>query len=106
VSSPTQRSLKFMRDQGYTAEVVERFNSFTKRRNDLFGFIDILCIRKGEVVGVQTTSAGHVSDRKKKILEHENAQAVLDSGIRIIVHGWEKKNNRWQVKEVEITELL
>lgn len=95
-----------MRDQGYTAEVVERFNSFTKRRNDLFGFIDILCIRKGEVVGVQTTSAGHVSDRKKKILEHENAQAVLDSGIRIIVHGWEKKNNRWQVKEVEITEIL
>lgn len=106
MSSPTQRSLKFMRDQGYTAEVVERFNSFTKRRNDLFGFIDILCIRKGEVVGVQTTSAGHVSDRKKKILEHENAQAVLDSGIRIIVHGWEKKNNRWQVKEVEITEIL
>lgn len=95
-----------MRDQGYYAEVVERFNSFTKRRHDLFGFIDILCIRAGEVVGVQTTSYGHVSDRKKKILEHENFRAVMDSGIKVIVHGWHKQGNRWQVKEVEITDTV
>lgn len=106
MSSPTQRSLKFMRDQGYTAEVVERFNSFTKRRHDLFGFIDILCIKEGRIVGVQTTSAGHISDRRKKILEHANLPAVLSSGIRVIVHGWEKKQNRWQVKEVEIADVV
>jgi len=73
-----------MRDQGYYAEVVERFNSFTKRRHDLCGFIDILCLGKGEVIGVQTTSYGHISDRRKKIIEHENFQTVLDSGIKIL----------------------
>jgi hypothetical protein len=106
VSSPTQRSLKHMRDQGYYAEVVERFNSFTKRRHDLFGFIDILCIKEGEVVGVQTTSYGHISDRRQKILEHENYAAVKASGIKIIVHGWIKRNNRWQVKEVELSDTV
>lgn len=102
MSTPTQRSLKYMRDQGYYAEVVERFNSFTKRRHDFAGFIDILCLGQGEVVGVQTTSYSHISDRSKKIREHENFQAVKDAGIKIIVHGWKKVGSRWQVKEVVI----
>ena len=50
--SPTQLSLKMMRDQGYYAEVVERYNSFTRKRNDLCGFIDVLCLRPGEVVAL------------------------------------------------------
>jgi hypothetical protein len=100
--SPTQLSLKMMREQGYYAEVVERYNSFTRKRNDLCGFIDILCLRPGEVVGVQTTSNSHVSDRSKKIREHENFKKVTDAGIKVVVHGWEKKNNRWVAREVEI----
>ena len=104
--STTQRSLKHMRDQGYYAEVVERYNFFTKRKNDLFGFIDILCIKEGEVVGVQTTSYGHISDRTKKILEHENFATVKAAGIRVIVHGWRKVGNRWQVKEVELSDTV
>jgi hypothetical protein len=98
--SPTQLSLKMMREQGYYAEVVERYNSFTRKRNDLCGFIDILCLRPGEVVGVQTTSNSHVSDRYKKIREHENFKKVTDAGIKVVVHGWEKKNNRWKCREV------
>lgn len=102
MSTPTQRSLKYMRDQGYFAEVVEKYNSFTKRRNDFAGFLDILCLGEGEVVGVQTTSYSNMSSRKTKILEHENFELVKRAGIRILVHGWVKKNNRWQVKEVEL----
>jgi hypothetical protein len=102
VSSPTQRSLKIMRDQGYYAEVVERFNSFTKRRNDFAGFIDILCLGSGEIVGVQTTSYSNMSARVKKIKESENFDVVIKAGIKIIVHGWRKVGNRWQVKEVEV----
>ena len=81
-ATTTQRSLKLMRDRGYYAEVVERYNSFTKQRNDLFGFIDILCLKEGEVVGVQTTSRGHVSTRTKKILGHKNFPLVKSAGIR------------------------
>lgn len=106
MSSPTQRSLKLMRDKGYYSEVVERYNSFTKKRNDFAGFLDILCLGDGEVVGVQTTSYSNMSARVKKIREHENLNFVLNSGIRILVHGWHKVGNRWQVKEVEISETV
>lgn len=100
--SPTQLSLKMMRDQGYYAEVVERYNSFTRKRNDLFGFVDVLCLRPGEVVGVQTTSYSNISARIKKIREHENFKTVCDAGIRVVCHGWHKVNNRWKVREVWI----
>jgi len=51
---------------------------------------------------VQTTSYNNVSARIKKILEHENYQIVLESGIKIEVHGWHKVKNRWQVRIVEL----
>jgi hypothetical protein len=95
-ASPTQLSLKELRERGYYAEVVERYNSFTKRKNDLFGFIDILCLGEGHVLGVQTTSYGNVSSRVNKIKEHENYAKVTDCGIKIEVHGWRKVDNRWR----------
>jgi hypothetical protein len=102
--TPTARSLKYLREAGYTAEVTEKFNSFTKRRNDLFGFIDILAIRENEVLGVQTTSGSNVSSRVKKIQEHENVAAVRKAGIGIHVHGWRKAaNGRWQVRVEDIS---
>lgn len=101
-STPTVRSLKLMRDRGYYSEVVERYNSFTKTRHDFAGFIDILCLGDGEIIGVQTTSFSNQSARIKKIREHENLQVVIDSGIRIVTHGWHKVKNRWQVREIEV----
>jgi hypothetical protein len=101
-TSTTQLSLKHMRERGYYAEVVERYNFFTKRKNDFAGFLDLLCLSPGEVMGVQTTSWANISSRVKKIMEHENLEVVLAAGIKIEVHGWVKKNNRWQVKIVEI----
>lgn len=102
MSSPTQRSLKYMRDQGYYAEVVERYNSFTKRRNDFAGFIDILCLGDGEVIGVQTTSYSNMSARVNKIKESELFPTVVKAGIKVTVHGWRKVGARWQVKVVDI----
>lgn len=102
--TPTARSLKYLREAGYTAEVVEKFNSFTKHRNDLFGFIDILAIRENEVLGVQTTSGSNVSSRIKKIQEHENVAAVRKAGIGIHVHGWRKgSNGRRQLRVEDIS---
>ena len=98
-----QLSLKLMRARGYYAETVEKYNPFIKRSNDFAGFIDILCLGDGEIIGVQTTSRTNLSTRIKKIREHDNLPIVLDSGIRVIAQGWAKnKSNRWEVKEVEI----
>jgi hypothetical protein len=35
-------------------------------------------------------------------LEHENLDIVRESGIKIEVHGWQKKDNRWQVKIIHV----
>lgn len=100
--SPTQRSLVEMRKRGYLCQVVERWNSFAKVRVDLFGFIDLLCIREGEVVGVQSTSGDNVSKRVTKITEHEHVGAVRKANIRILVHGWRKNSKgHYVLREVD-----
>src|SRR5215475_11295037 len=95
MSSPTQRSLKLMRDRGYLCAVTERWNAFKKCRQDLFGFIDVLAIRGDETVAIQTT--------------YESTYASLwASGTRsIVVHGWSKKGPRgkrktWQCEEISV----
>lgn len=91
-----------MRRRGYYAEVTEHWNSFTRRRNDLFGFVDVLCLGDNEIIGVQTTSWSNVSARVKKIADHENTPAVRKAGIRILVQGWRKgKNGRWEHREID-----
>lgn len=107
--TPTQRSLAHLRSLGYLAEVVERFNWHTKRRHDLWGCVDILAIRSGEVVGVQTTSGSNVAARIDKIRELGILEALQSAGIRICVHGWAKRKPRgtkralWTLREVWLT---
>ena len=89
--TPTQRTLKRLRAAGYTCEVTERWCQFSKRRKDLFGFIDILAIKDGRIVGVQATSGDNTSSRVKKIKAEPKAQAFFDAGGKILVIGWRKK---------------
>ena len=97
----SQRSVLRLREEGYLVENVEKYNAFTKRRNDLFGVIDLLAIGPKETVAIQVTSKGNMSSRIKKIEESENLPLMLGAGWRILVHGWFKENNRWRVKEFE-----
>ena len=90
-ASPTQRSLEYLRDQGYLCAIVEHWNPFARIRQDLWGWADILAIRKDEVLAVQVTASA-VSDRIKKIEASETLPKVRDAGIRIEVHGWRKNS--------------
>ena len=101
--SPTQRSLKYLRDQGMKTWIVETYNHFARKRVDLYGCIDILAIGNGETWAVQTTSTG-VSSRVKKIQESEYFPVMLESGWRVFVHGW-SKNTKGEMKHrvVELT---
>lgn len=107
MTSPTQRSLKHLREAGWHPEIVEHFNNFTKRRKDLFGFADLLAIKEGEIpLLVQVTSGSATSARIKKILNEPRAELALRAGFRIEVHGWRKlKSNRgrWTIKMAEVT---
>lgn len=103
-TSPTQRTLKAMRERGYFCAIVERWNSFTKQRVDLFGFVDVLCLGENEIIGVQATSGDNVSKRIAKIADHENVAAVRKAGIRILVHGWRKNaKGRYELREVDLS---
>ena len=95
--SPTQRTLEEMRNRGYLCWIVEHWNHFARKRQDLFGFVDVLAIKEGETIAIQTTSANNVSARVSKIAEHENVGQVRKAGWKILVHGW----NGSKLREVD-----
>jgi len=88
--SPTQKSLAYLREQGMTCEVVERWNAFARIRQDLFGIIDIVALDEQQTLGVQTTSWTNVSARVKKIADSPHLPALLRAGWVLEVHGWKK----------------
>lgn len=96
MSSPTQRSLKYLRDQGYEAQVVEKWNQWAHVRVDLFGWIDIVAVHPQlGILGVQTTTDSHVSARALKARQNKALGHWLRGGGRLVLHGWCKKKNRW-----------
>ena len=102
--SPTQLSLAKLREEGYTCWITEHWNNWSKTRQDLFGFIDILALKGKETLAVQTTSAGNMSARVKKISDHENVGAVREAGWTIHVHGWWQDDKRkWNCKVKDIS---
>lgn len=91
--SPTERTLKWLRTQGYTCAVVERRIPHTFTTRDLFGCIDIVAIKPGQlgVLGVQVTSAAHLADRTRKVLAEPRSAMWRACGNWLWVVGWSKK---------------
>ena len=92
MKSPTELSLKYLRNQGYTCQVVETWNPFAKVRIDLFHIIDIVAIKAGEVgvLGIQTTSKSNISARVAKAKNNKDLLVWYKAGNNFIIHGWEK----------------
>lgn len=105
MSSPTQRSLALLKKEGYLPAITEHWSSFANIRQDLYGFLDIIALRGGEVgvLGVQTTSASNVSARVHKILGIPAYRLWLNCGNKLFVHGWGKKKGKYYLVKREIT---
>jgi hypothetical protein len=88
--SPTSRTLNKLRSEGWLPGIVEKFNSFTKTRFDLYGFVDVVAIRDNETIAIQSTSYSNVPSRVNKIKEHIN-YPIVKKAWRIEVWGWQKK---------------
>lgn len=109
--TPTARSLKYLRAQGFHAYVVERWIPRARVRKDVAGFMDILAWR-GEppcTLAVQATTGSNVSHRLDKIsnrLSGQEQQALAEwkaLGNGVVVHGWSKSRGRkWTVREVPV----
>jgi len=93
--------LEKLRSEGYLCQIVERWNPHARIRQDLFGIGDILAIREGKTLLVQTTSRGNVAARVTKIQESEHLDKILAAGWKITVHGWGKLKAGWTCKIVD-----
>ena len=96
MTSPTQRTLAHLKELGYAAEVVERWNQYARVRQDLFGYIDVVALGD-TILAVQATSTG-VSSRVNKILELDKENGVvrrwLEAGGEVEVWGWAKRRSK------------
>lgn len=107
-TSPTQRSKAKLKAGGYDVGVTEHWNPHAFIRQDLFGCIDMLAIKSGEpIIAVQTTSTD-VASRRTKILAEPRMKVWLETGNRLLIHGWRKRGARgkrklWDCRDVEIT---
>ena len=111
--SPTQLTLKYLRDVGFTAQVVERWNMGAKKRVDLFGVIDILAIAPHiqGCVGIQACAGGSHSKRLAKILDEPRAKLFLECGNHLRLMSWSKRGARgkrklWTLRADDITLLM
>lgn len=88
--TPTQRSLKYLRKQGWNVAITEHWNAHAHCRQDMFGFIDIFAVCPTErPLAVQTTTKNNMQARVDKILGLPQTKAVLQGGLCIVVHGWD-----------------
>jgi hypothetical protein len=106
--TPTARSLKRLRSEGYKADVVERWIGVGRFRvrKDMFGSWDIVAIKPGEVAFVQTTSASNVSARIRKIADNPTTVNCREANVRLLVHGWAKptkKRRTWALRVEDVS---
>lgn len=121
--SPSARSLKHLREQGWQVAMVEKWNSYAKIRQDVWGFADALGCRTQimtctaapyllpvsvqEIALFQFTTTPNMSAREKKIRVSKEAAYWLNCGGKIYLHGWSKKGPRekrkvWTLMEREV----
>lgn len=110
MTSPYSRSKQDLEAAGYLVGRTEHWNSFVKIRQDLFGIIDMVCIKANEpgILGVQTTSGDHVADHMDKALANKALPVWLAAGNRFVIHGWRKVGDRgkrklWECRIVPVT---
>lgn len=101
------RTLKALKAAGYLCGVTERWNPHVRKRQDLFGFIDMIAVR-GDTIGVQATSLSEKQRHIDKILAEPRARKWLLAGNRIQLWCWRKlkvkvDRKSWQADVMEIT---
>jgi len=103
---PTKKTRELAAKRGWLIDTAEHFNTFTQRKTDMFGFIDLVALDGNNVIAIQATSGSNCAARVKKILEDREDEATrwLQSGGRILVIAWRKlKGQRSiQFREIEI----
>ena len=106
--SPSAVLMQGLREQGWLAQVVERWIPGANVRKDLYGFIDIVAISpSGCTWGVQVTTDTHINERLAKIKTeclHEAVWLML-AGWRLSVEGL-RPDGSFKSVEIGLEELF
>ncbi|MEN8764133.1 MAG: hypothetical protein ABF290_17110 [Thiogranum sp.] len=120
-TSPTQRTIRELRNLGRKCAIVEKFNAHVGPhgiRQDMFGIIDVIALdpERG-VVGIQSCGQNFAAHARKFF--DERAQECIDwlstPGTRLELWGWRKVKAkrggiamRWQprVREFRLAEFV
>ena len=108
-TNAVQRSLKSLRENGWTCHIVEKFlpargTMKFPRRIDAYGIGDILACRApmqglgGSIALVQCCPGASHAEHKDKILAIPELKIWKDAGGRVFLQSWAKKGARGEVK--------
>src|SRR5258708_1401764 len=123
-SKPTQRSLKHLRDNGWTVCIVEKFikhpNMPFGKRIDAFGIGDLLACRPGmrevempsgkvyegrkDCIALVQCCSTDFAKHKEKILGIPELQTWKESGGVVLLHSWTKRGPRGKRKTYQLRE--
>ena len=108
MKAPTmQLSRDLLVKTGWRVANVEKWNPATGTKNDLFGMFDLLALRDGVTMGVQTTSKTNLASHVKKMRAADALGDVVSAGWAVMLHGWWQPGGpktHWQVIEVDMAE--
>lgn len=112
--TPTARGLKYLRDLGYLAGVVEKWNPHARIRQDLFGFCDIVAVPAltsdyfqasgNGTIYVQVTSGSNHAARRTKLLALPVVTTIkaAGNGVWILSFAKSKKTGRYVARVEEL----
>lgn len=93
--TPTERTLKLLREKYIICDIVERFchNNKTPHglRSDLFHIFDIIALSEEHIIGVQSCGTDFAAHYRKITQRYrKNALLWLNCGGKIELIGWRK----------------
>lgn len=103
--SPSALTAEMLKKEGWIVWTVERWIPGANIRVDLFGILDQIAIKDGQVLGLQPTAWSEISKRVNKIAESEYIGEVRKLGWTLWVIGWRwcPKTKDWIHKVVDVS---
>lgn len=102
-----QRSKKLLEQQGFKVAIVERWNQWAHKRQDLYGLADLIAV-KGDRSGTTYVQAcgedcqAHI----EKMTENTVLPDILKAGNPVFLWAWRLREHEgtkptWQLREIE-----
>ena len=91
-----RKSMVKLRQEGYLVAKVEFWNAAANKRQDLWGFADIIAIRprtdcRGEDRMLVQSCANDLAAHEQKLRAEPRVLVALRSGFRVVIHAWVKR---------------